>query len=67
MNDNNKKQSIRNPYTGKLMEMNTYSGKEMLWRDAGEEDREKLTADEYYDYWEDDRLYVDSEVNNYEK
>ncbi|WP_167577501.1 hypothetical protein [Ammoniphilus sp. YIM 78166] len=31
------KQTIPNPKTGELMEVDTFSGKELLWREANEE------------------------------
>ncbi|MBP1935055.1 hypothetical protein [Ammoniphilus resinae] len=52
------KPSIRNPYTGKEMTKNTYSGKELFWKEQDREVEQQLPADrgDYYDLWEDDRL-----------
>lgn len=34
------KQWIRNPATGKMMELNTFSGKELFWRETNEENED---------------------------
>ncbi|HJV46029.1 MAG TPA: hypothetical protein VJ824_09945 [Bacillota bacterium] len=63
----NKKQSMINPYTGRRMNVNSFSGKEFVWKDPNSLNRfNDLSSEEYYDYWEDDRLYQEPERNKYE-
>jgi hypothetical protein len=50
-------QKVKNPNTGEMMNLKTYSGKEFFWEAEQYSEEEKIGQDEEYaKLWEDDRL-----------
>jgi|GEM_PF-1224981 len=53
-------QTIHNPFTGENMTAKTYTGKELLWREQGNDtadtDEANEQVEDYMKNWEDDRL-----------